>query len=298
MAGIDIRLHFTFLLLVALFAVASSGPDGPGLVLGLLWLATIFACVVVHELAHSLVARRRGATVQDIVLLPIGGISRLENLPESPKDELIIAIVGPLASAALALAAGLVTVVVGTSLLPLDLATGPFLARLAWFNVLVAGFNLLPAFPLDGGRVFRALLERRYDLERATHLAARVGRSLAAALMAVGLWVNLWFSIIGVFVYFGANAEELATAVHLRLRGARVRDIMLLDPVVLDPSTGVAGLRGLVRRSAAGGVSGRRPAWIRGDDRWRDDPRPAGRRVGRGPGARHAGALTEQQRGS
>jgi Zn-dependent protease len=249
-AGIDIRVHLTFFLLVALFAMGSSRAGGPGVVGDLLWLAIIFACIVVHELAHSLVAQSRGALVREIVLLPIGGVSRLENLPESPPDELAIAIVGPAASVALAGAAALVAVGFRQPLLPIDLYGGPLLARLVWFNLIIAGFNLLPAFPLDGGRVFRALLERRYDLERATRVAARVGRALAMTLVAVGLWVNLWFVIIGVFVYFGASAEEAATIVHVRLRGSRIADVMLLDPVVVDPAASAADLHTLLRRSA------------------------------------------------
>jgi Zn-dependent protease len=249
-AGIDIRVHLTFFLLVALFALGSSGPGGPGVVGGLIWLAIIFGCVVVHELAHSLVARSRGALVREIVLLPIGGVSKLEKLPESPIDELAIAIVGPAASVALAGAAVLVAVGLRQPLFPIDLYGGPLLARLVWFNLIIAGFNLLPAFPLDGGRVFRALLERRYDLERATRLAARVGRALALTLVAVGVFVNLWFLIIGVFVYFGASAEEAATIVHARLRGSSVADVMLLDSVVVAPTASVADLRMLLRRSA------------------------------------------------
>jgi Zn-dependent protease len=249
-AGIDIRVHLTFFLLVGLFVLGSSRPGGLGIVGGLVWLALVFGCIVVHELAHSVVARRRGALVREIVLLPIGGVSRLENLPESPPDELAIAIVGPAASVALAGAAALVAAGLRQPLLPVDLYGGPLLARLLWFNLIIAGFNLLPAFPLDGGRVFRALLERRYDLERATHLAARVGRALAVALVGLGMLVNFWFVIIGVFVYFGASAEEAATLVHVRLHGARIADVMLLEPVIVEPTTDVEDLRALLRRSA------------------------------------------------
>jgi Zn-dependent protease len=249
-AGIDIRVHLTFFLLVALFAFDSSRPGGLGVGAGLIWLAIVFGCVVVHELAHSLVARNRGASVREIVLLPIGGVSRLENLPESAPDELAIAIVGPAASVGLAGAAALAAVGLGQRLLPIDLYGGPLLARLVWFNLIIAGFNLLPAFPLDGGRVFRALLERRYDLERATHLAARVGRALALVLVAVGVFVNFWFFVIGVFVYFGASAEEAATIVHVRLRGSRIADVMLLDPAIIEPTTSIDDLRPLLRRNA------------------------------------------------
>ena len=121
---------------------------------------------------------------------------------------------------------------------------------MVWFNLVIGAFNLLPAFPLDGGRVLRALLERRYDLERATHMAARVGRGLAVALIAIGVFANVWFVFIGVFVYFGASAEEAATVVHLRLRNTVVSDVMVLDPLVVDPATGIAELRLLLRKNA------------------------------------------------
>ena len=249
-AGIDIRVHLTFFLLVGLFVLGASAPGGLGIVGGLAWLALVFGCVVVHELAHSLVARARGAVVREIVLLPIGGVSRMDNLPESPSDELAIAIVGPAASAALAGLSALAAIVFRQPLLPVDLAGGPLLSRLLWFNLIIAGFNLLPAFPLDGGRVFRAVLERRFDLEHATHLAARVGRALAMVLVAVGVFANVWFVIIGVFVYLGASAEEAATVVHIRVRGLNIADVMILDPVVVEPATDIADLRVLLRRSA------------------------------------------------
>jgi Zn-dependent protease len=197
------------------------------------WLVLIFASVVVHELSHCFVGRARGAVVHEIVLLPIGGVSKLERLPERPQDELAMAIAGPAASIGLAALAGLVALALGQDLLPIDFIDGSFVTRLFWFNLIVAGFNLLPAFPMDGGRVLRALLERRYDLERSTRLAARIGRGVAVALIIGGVLFDLWLSIIGVFVYFGASAEEAATIVHVRLLGHRVADTMLLDPVTV-----------------------------------------------------------------
>jgi Zn-dependent protease len=248
--GIDIRVHATFLLLVALFVLAYSGSGVPGVAAGLAWLVVIFACVVIHELAHSLVARRRGGVVHEIVLLPIGGVSKLECLPESPADELAVAIAGPLASLAIAVLAAAAALALGQSLLPVDMFAGPILPRIAWFNLLVGAFNLLPAFPLDGGRVFRALLERHRDLETATRLSARVGRILAVLLIVVGLLLNFWLAVIGLFVYFGASAEEAATIVHLRLKGLRVADAMLLDPVVVDEHDTAGDLEHLRRRTA------------------------------------------------
>jgi len=249
-AGIEIRVHATFFLLVALFVFAGTEPGGLGVAGSLIWLVAIFACVVVHELAHCFVGQSRGAVVEEIVLLPLGGVSKLERLPETPRDELAMAIAGPAASIALAGLAGLVAAIVREPLIPIDLYTGALVARLFWFNLIIAAFNLLPAFPLDGGRVFRALLEQRYDLERATHLAARVGRVFAIVLILVGVFVNLWFSIIGVFVYLGASAEEAATIVHVRLMGHVVADVMLLDPVIVSPTATIDDLRALLRRSA------------------------------------------------
>ncbi len=248
--GIDIRVHATFLLLVALFVLAYSGSGVPGVAAGLAWLVVIFACVVIHELAHSLVARRRGGVVHEIVLLPIGGVSKLERLPESPADELAIAIAGPLASLAIGVLAAAAALALGQSLLPVDMFAGPILPRIAWFNLLVGAFNLLPAFPLDGGRVFRALLERHRDLETATRQSARVGRVLAVLLIVVGLLLNFWLALIGLFVYFGASAEEAATIVHLRLKGLRVVDAMLLDPVVVDEDERAGSLDDFRRRTA------------------------------------------------
>jgi Zn-dependent protease len=246
-AGIEIRVHWSFFLLVALFVLASTAPEGLGIASSLVWLVVIFGCVLLHELAHCLVGRRRGAVVHEIELLPIGGVSKLERLPEEPKDELAMAIAGPLASVAIAGAAGLVAALVSVPLLPFTLYDGPLLARTFWFNLVIAGFNLLPAFPLDGGRVFRALLERRHDLRTATHIAVRVGHAVAVALVVVGLFVNIWFVIIGVFVYMGASVEETATIVHVGLRNRRVDQLMLPRPVIVRADATAAELQELAR---------------------------------------------------
>jgi stage IV sporulation protein FB len=249
-SGIEIRLHATFFLLVVLFIVAGAAPEGPGVPIALAWLVLAFTCVVVHELAHCFVGRTRGAVVHEIVLLPIGGVSKLEHLPERPQDELAMAVAGPAASLALAAVAGMAALAAGDSLLPVEILGDSLVAGLFWFNLLVAAFNLLPAFPLDGGRVLRALLERAYDLERATHVAATAGRTLAVAMILVGVLFNVWLVIIGIFVYFGASTEEAATIVHLRLSGRCVRDAMLREPVSLRRDTPVPELRTLLQRSA------------------------------------------------
>lgn len=232
-AGIDIRVHVSFLLLLGLVAVGSTAPDGPGLAAGIGWLAALFACVVVHELAHSLVAQRHGINVTEIDLLPIGGVSRMTQLPEDPRVELRIAVAGPAASAALALVFGLSAALVGAGLWPPDLYRGDLLARLAWVNLLLAAFNLLPALPLDGGRVFRAVLEEHSDRLRATALAAQVARVLAVVMMITGVLVNVWLLLIGLFVFFGSRAEQTAAELHEQVKDLTVREVMLTAPTIL-----------------------------------------------------------------
>jgi Zn-dependent protease len=231
-AGIEVRVHASFLILVVLFAALAPEPGVASALRNVGWLMLVFACVVVHELSHCFVARRRGAQVDEILLFPLGGVSRLRNLPESPRDELAIAIVGPLTSIGLAVLAGFGAVLLGQALVPVDLLSGGLLVRLAWLNLILGMFNLLPAFPLDGGRVLRALLERTRSLEAATRAATRVGHAFAAGLMVAGFFFDVWLLLIGIFVYFGASAEEAATIVHARLRGHHVRDAM--EPITAD----------------------------------------------------------------
>jgi Zn-dependent protease/CBS domain-containing protein len=236
-------------LLVPLFVLAGAAPEGPGVPIALAWLVMMFACVVVHELAHCFVGRAHGAVVHEIILLPIGGVSKVERLPERPRDELAMSIAGPAASLGLALLAGMVTVLAGESLLPVEILGDSLLRSLFWFNLLVAGFNLLPAFPLDGGRVLRALLEQSHDLQRATHVAATAGRAVAIVMIVGGLFFDVWLTIIGVFVYFGASAEEASTIIHLRLTGHRVVDTMVCEPATVEPAASVVELRALLRRN-------------------------------------------------
>ncbi len=239
-AGIEVRVHFTFFLLLALFAYAGPAAGFDNAFMAVAWVLAVFGCVLVHEFSHCIVARRRGGEVHEILLMPLGGISKLERLPERPADEFAIAIAGPIASFGIAIAAGLACIATGRALVPIDLVAGAWFARLAWLNLILGAFNLLPAFPLDGGRVFRSLLERRLDLESATIIATRVGHAFAAALVVVGILFDIWLALIGLFVYFGASAEQTATIVHLRLRGHRVGELMRIDLDRLAPFAGLA----------------------------------------------------------
>jgi Zn-dependent protease len=208
--GIEIRMHWSFLVLVVVIVWANMGTGVAAVGASLMWVVAIFASVLIHEYAHCIVARRRGAVVVDILLLPIGGLSQLEKMPERPEDELAVAIVGPLTSlglATLAMAGGLV---VGAHLWPPTLFAGSWFARMAWLNLLLGVFNLLPALPMDGGRVLRAALERHHDRLTATRQAGTIARILAVVMIVGGILYDFWFVLIGIFVYLGASAEEQA----------------------------------------------------------------------------------------
>lgn len=231
-AGVTIRVHVTFLPLVVLVAL-SADDVGESAVAALGWLVALFTCVVAHELAHALVARSKGVAVHEIDLLPIGGVSRLERIPESWRDESAIAAAGPIASVGIALLALLLATAAGLPLLPVSLWDGPLLVRLGWVNTMLAGFNLLPAFPLDGGRVLRALLERRRSRVDATRRAVQISRVLAAAMIGLGLLVSFWLVVIGLFVVVAGGAEEAAVLMHATLGPVRASALAAPCPVML-----------------------------------------------------------------
>lgn len=206
--GVDVELHWTFLALLVLVVWAESSGGVAAVAAGLVWIVAIFGSVLVHEMAHCVVARRRGAVVEDILLTPLGGLSQLSEVPEEANDELAIAIVGPLTSFGLAVLAAAGGAVAHARMWPPTLFAGSWFARLLWLNVLLGGFNLLPALPMDGGRVLRAALARHRDRRTATRQAARVARVLAVIMIVAGIAYDVWLAIIGVFVFLGAAAEE------------------------------------------------------------------------------------------
>ncbi len=206
--GFPLQVHWSFLLLLALVGVANWQAGAGAVVGGLVWVAALFACVVAHELAHCLVARRRGGRVLGILLLPIGGVSRMDHLPTSPADEASIAAVGPATSLALGGVFLTVGELLGGAMWPPTLVTGSWWARLGWLNLLLGAFNLLPALPMDGGRVLRAALARRLPRLAATRVAATVARFFALGLVVAGAFSDFWLVLIGFFVFFGASREE------------------------------------------------------------------------------------------
>jgi Zn-dependent protease len=200
-------------------------------------LLAVFACVVAHEYGHALTARRYGIRTLDITLLPIGGVARLERMPRDPGQELRIAAAGPLVNVAIAAAlfSSLALAHTPAGIGEVRSIGGNFLVTLLWINVTMFAFNLLPAFPMDGGRVLRALLAKRMDYARATRVAAEVGQAMSFLLGFAGLFYNVFLVFIAVFVFIGATAEAQSAAAQATLRGLPVRDAMVTRFLTSSP---------------------------------------------------------------
>ena len=202
---IPVYLHWTFLLLLGVVGLLGLFQGDPAAALGgVVLIVSVFGCVLLHEFGHALAARRYGIVTQDVTLLPIGGVARLARMPEEPKQELVVALAGPA-----------VNVAIAAVLFPLIALTGKaFLAQLFAINLVLALFNMLPAFPMDGGRVLRALLAQRMSYVRATDLAATIGKGMAMLLAFAGLFglpgvlgANPMLLLIAWFVWSGAGRE-------------------------------------------------------------------------------------------
>lgn len=248
--GIGVHIHWTFplLLLFVAWRAWSSGADAAGIGVSVVFVLAIFACVVMHEYGHALTARRYGIATKDITLLPIGGVARLERLPEEPRQELVVAVMGPMVN--VVIAALIFGVMLGTGAFPGteeidrisrqgvesmgELDARMFFLNLAGVNVFLVLFNMIPAFPMDGGRVLRALLSMAMDPVRATRVAANVGKVLAVGLALLGLWGNPFLIFIGIFVWISAEAEARQREQGSALRGTLVQDAMVRRFVALD----------------------------------------------------------------
>jgi Zn-dependent protease/CBS domain-containing protein len=243
-AGIGIFVHWTFVLLIAWLAYVfvSQGTDFRGTVDGIVFVLAIFGCIVLHELGHALMARRFGIQTRDITLLPIGGVARLERMPENPTQELLVALAGPAVNVLIAvvLFAVIVTWLGIAVFSDLDvlvktlLVSDNFLVFVMVANVALVIFNLVPAFPMDGGRVLRALLAQKLDYVQATQIAASIGQTLAILFGIVGLFgipglfpgQPLWL-FVALFVYLGADAEAHMVRVRSVMRGVPTRAAMV-----------------------------------------------------------------------
>jgi Zn-dependent protease/CBS domain-containing protein len=239
LAGIEIRVHATFALLLGWIAIAEYMQKNTlaAAIGGIAFVLAVFATVVLHELGHALVARRFGIRTRDITLLPIGGVARLERMPERPGQELLVAVAGPTVSVAIGLMLlGILALTrQSVSLAPAQLMAGPFLGRLMWVNFTLALFNLLPAFPMDGGRMLRALLATRMGRSRATAAAARVGQGIAFLLGILGLLYSPFLVFIALFVWIGAAQEAAEVQLRAGLAGIPVESAMIREFHVLAP---------------------------------------------------------------
>ncbi len=242
--GIDVYLHITFLILLAFIGLSqgiAAGSAGAAIG-GVLFFAGLFVCVLLHEYGHALAARRYGIATHDITLLPIGGVARLERMPDKPWQEFVVALAGPAVNVVIAggLLAGLF--LRNSWQLPSELSvtSGGFIERMLVANVFLVVFNLLPAFPMDGGRVLRSLLAMRMEYARATSIAAAIGKGMAVIFGFAGLFGNPMLLLIALFVWIGATQEAAAAQMKSSFAGAAVRDAMLTDFRTLSPRDSLA----------------------------------------------------------
>ena len=260
-AGIGIFVHWTFLILIGWIVSAdvvnglklkqSTNTIAAEALQGALFIVAIFACIVLHELGHALTARRYGVRTQDITLLPIGGVARLERMPEDPVQEFWIAVAGPAVNVVIAAVLFAVLALIGGSLNLLaatDMTVDAFqnfdafLARLMYVNLFLVLFNAIPAFPMDGGRVLRAVLAHfSGDYVRATQVAASVGQMLAIAFGFIGLFgQNPFLVFIALFVFLGAQEEAHLVQMRSLIKGLPVRAAMMTRFRALSPDDSLA----------------------------------------------------------
>jgi stage IV sporulation protein FB len=231
-SGTEIKVHLTFVLFLGWWALLGYREGGPsGAITAALLLLALFACILLHEFGHILMARRFGVRTPDVILLPIGGVARLERIPDEPRQELLIALAGPAVTAGLALIFYLLLRLTGG-----DAGVGqlnplaPFLNQLLVTNVWLLLFNMIPAFPMDGGRVLRALLASRMGLVRGTRVAASLGQGLALIGGLYGITAQQPFLVlIAFFVFLGATAEAEVVETRAAGDGLQVSQMMVTD---------------------------------------------------------------------
>lgn len=243
-AGIPIYIHSTFVLIL-LWVGWINASRGQGLVAtlaGIVFVLTLFGCVLLHELGHALTARRYGIRTRDITLLPIGGLARLERMPDDPRQEFWVALAGPAVNVVIAVSLFFLLTLQGRyePVVRVSITAGSFLERIMVVNVILVVFNMLPAFPMDGGRVLRAVLAMRIDYARATQLAASVGQGMALLFAFVGLLYNPFLVFIALFVWIGATQEAGMVRMRSALSGIPVAHAMITEFHTLDPQQPLA----------------------------------------------------------
>jgi Zn-dependent protease/predicted transcriptional regulator len=235
--GIPVELHISFLVLMLLIYIVAFFNFYPSInLLTAVLITLVFVTVVLHELSHSYVAKRYGIKIQRIVLLPIGGVSEMEEIPKDPAQELRIALAGPVANLIIAVISFFILIIFRNTL------STVLIGALYYFivvNLLLGLFNLLPAFPMDGGRILRAYLAERMSFIKATKLAANIGKQFAIIMAVVGVFFNFLLILIAIFVYFGAEGEYRSVLVSTLLEDEKVKDIMTTDVHTLTPDNTV-----------------------------------------------------------
>lgn len=238
--GIKISIHWTFLLLIIWIVAVNvnQGANTSQILWSVFFILVLFVCVTLHELGHSLAARKYDIETKSITLLPIGGMANIEGMPEKPKQEIVVTLSGLMVNVAIA---GILWVIISTVpaySFDIDLTTitgKNFLVMLMYVNLFIVAFNLIPAFPMDGGRVLRAALSFRFDRVKATKYSMVAGQVFGAIFAIFGLFVNPFLFIIGVFVYLGAQFEYKQVKFRSLLFDYKVRDLVMKDYRVLDP---------------------------------------------------------------
>lgn len=243
-AGIEVYMHATFLLLVGWVALTHwlEGRTLAAVLSGIGFTLALFACVVLHEYGHALTARKYGIKTRDITLYPIGGVARLERMPDDPRQELWVALAGPAVNVVIAAVLFIWLSITGglEPLSQLSVASGSFLERLMLVNISLVLFNMIPAFPMDGGRVLRALLAMRMEYTQATQIAAFLGQGLAFLFGFIGLFTNPFLLFIAFFVWIGAAQEASMVQMKSALGGIPVSRAMLTDFRTLSPHDSLA----------------------------------------------------------
>jgi len=244
LAGVELRIHVTFLFLLAFILLVEANRGGPKVIVrGCILAVMVLASALLHELGHVFASTRQGFPIKGVVLLPIGGIAVGD--PNAPVDsarslrrEIIISLAGPLVNAILAGATAVVLFSLGPApglWLPPLVTVANLGVSFFWINLCLFAFNLLPAFPLDGGRIVRAWLAQRMDYRKATRRAVNLGHVFAALFMLVGVWAQ-WLMLVGVFIFMAAQMEERTVMFQAVLEAVHMEDIMLTDFSVLSPA--------------------------------------------------------------
>jgi|Deesub1362A_J573_1020465.scaffolds.fasta_scaffold00182_30 Zn-dependent protease len=250
-AGIEVDVHITLFIVLVIFSYALYYTPYPygfldlpyggwiRIVLSIASSISLFLAVLFHELSHSIIGRRRGVKVKGIILFIFGGVSMLEDMPKEPKKEIEIAFAGPLLSILLGV------VFYGISLIGIPVLD-EYSRVFSTYNFVLAFFNLIPAFPLDGGRILRGVLAKRMGFVNATRIAAETGKMMAFMIGVFGLFVNPWLIIIALFIYMGANEEEKIVMIENVLKRVKIMDIMSHDPLTISPETTVGEVLGMM----------------------------------------------------